>query len=195
MVGDRVLGALDVQSTKEADFNLNIIETMQNLAGQIAIALENARLFQEAQKSIQELRAIQKQYLAEGWANITTANKGLEYSVGESIDSSQQTLTSNINLREQIFGQILIESNQEWAPEQQSIVDAVATQAAIALENARLVSETRQIALRERTLAEINSKIWASTSIEGILQTVIKELGKRLDATNATIEINVDKES
>jgi len=194
IIGDHVLGALNVQSTKEADFNLNVIETMHNLTGQIAISLENARLFQEAQKSIQELRAIQKQYLAEGWSNISSTRENLEYTVGDSTESSQQFLASNINLRDQEFGQIILETSQEWTQEQQIIVDAVATQAAIALENARLVSESRQVALRERTLAEINSKIWASTSIEGILQTVIKELGKRLDATNATIELNVDKD-
>jgi len=71
-------------------------------------------------------------------------------------------------------------------------VDAVATQAAIALENARLVSESRQIALRERMVAEINSKIWTSATIDGVLQTAIKELGRRLNASSATIELNID---
>jgi len=74
-------------------------------------------------------------------------------------------------------------------------VDAVAAQTAVALENARLVSESRQIAMRERTLTEINSKIWSSPSIDSILQNVIKELGRRLDASNATIELNLDDNS
>lgn len=194
IVGDRVLGALDVHSTKAADFGMDVIETMQNMAGQVAIALENARLFQEAQQSINELRSIQKQYLFEGWTSVKSYNEELEYGIGEPSDASSQVLESTINLRDQVLGLITLEGRDEWTPEQQSLVDAVTGQAAIALENARLVSESRQIAMRERTLAEINSKIWSSPSIDSILQTVVRELGRRMDASNASIELSLDDE-
>ena len=89
----------------------------------------------------------------------------------------------------------MLEGQSDWTPDQRTLVDAVATQAAIALENARLVSESRQIALRERMVAEINSKIWSSATIDGVLQTVVKELGRRLDASSATIELSLDGQS
>ena len=168
---------------------------MQNMASQVAVALENARLFQEAQQSITELRSIQKQYLLEGWSNLSSYNNDLEYGVGELSDAASQVLESPINLRDQILGSITLERTDDWTPELQSLVDAITAQAAIALENARLVSESRQVALRERTLTEINSKIWASASIDSVLQTVAKELGKRLDTSSTTIELNLDDES
>ena len=192
IIGDRVLGALNVQSTKPADFGANVIETMQNMASQVAVALENARLFQEARQSIAELRAIQKQYLLEGWGNIQVHNEKLEYGVGEPSDIATQVMKSSINLRDQSLGRVILESNEEWTSDQQSLVDAITTQVAIALENARLVSESRQIAQRERALTEINSKIWESPTIDTVLQTVIKELGKRLDVSDITIELNLD---
>jgi GAF domain-containing protein/HAMP domain-containing protein len=194
IAGDRVLGALDVQSTKASDFNVDLIETMQNMANQVSIALENARLFQEAQQSINELRSIQKQYLLEGWSGLRSFNETLEYGIGEPIEGASQVMETPIQLRDQTIGKVILEAREEWTPEQQSLVDAVAAQAAIALENARLVSESRQVAARERALAEINSKIWAAASIDSILQTVIKEVGRRLDASNATIELNLDDE-
>jgi len=193
IIGDRVIGALDIQSTKTADFGLEVIETMQNMAGQITIALENARLFQEAQQRIREMRVIQQQYLREGWGSELSIQKDdLEYGIGDDLLPDTQKMEIAVNLRDQIIGQILLERDDEWTPEQESLVDAVATQAAVALENARLVLESRQIALRERMLAEINSKIWSSTTIDGVLQTVVKELGRRLDASRATIKLNVD---
>jgi GAF domain-containing protein len=195
IIGDRVLGALDVQSTKSADFGMEVIETMQNMASQVAVALENARLFQEAQQSITELRSIQKQYLLEGWTSIKSYSEDLEYGIGEPSETANQAMNSSISLRDQILGQVTLERRDEWTTDQQSLVDAVTAQAAIALENARLVSESRQIAMRERTLAEINSKIWSSSSVDGILQTVVRELGKRLDASNASIELNLDDNS
>lgn len=195
IIGDRVLGALNVQSTKLADFGAGVIETMQNMANQVAVAVENARLFQEAQQSITELNAIQKQYLQEGWNSIKSYNVDLEYGVGESSDAANQVIVSPITLRDQLLGQITLERSDEWTPEQQSLVEAVTAQAAVALENARLVSESRQVASRERMLSEINSKIWASTSIDAILQTVVRELGRRLDTSNTTIELDLDEES
>ena len=191
MVGDRVLGVLDVQSTREADFGPQVIETMRNMASQVAIALENARLFQEAQQVIRELRTVQQQYLLEGWGVFSEDNEKLEYRIGDEEENSR-TLEAPISLRDQVLGQIMLEGQHEWTPDQQSLVDAVATQAAIALENARLVSESRQMALRERMVAEINSKIWSSATIDGVLQTTIKELGRRLNASTATIELNID---
>ena len=192
LVGDRVLGALDVQSTKEADFGPELIETMQNMAGQVAIALENARLYQEAQRVIKEMRAVQQQYLQEGWSGYSAQHDELEYRVGdEGLETSKQ-MEVPISLRDQILGQIMLEGNDEWTQDQRSLVDAVATQAAIALENARLVSESRQVAVRERMLAEINSKIWSAATIDGVLQTVVKELGRRMNASHVTVELKLD---
>jgi len=48
------------------------------------------------------------------------------------------------------------------------------------------------VAIRERMLAEINSKIWSSATIDGVLQTVVKELGRRLNASQVTVELNME---
>ena len=194
IAGDRILGALNVQSTKESDFGLHVIETMQSMAGQLAIALENARLFQGAQQNISELRAIQQQYLLGAWNEFSSRGENLEYEVGDQQDPKANRIEVPISLRDQIIGQIMLETNEKWTPEQESLISAVATQSAIALENARLVSESRQVAMRERMVAEINSRIWSSTTIEGVLQSAVRELGRRLDASSATIELDLDEE-
>jgi len=195
IAGDRVLGALNIQSTKTADFGLQVIETIENMAGQVAIALENARLFQEAQLRINEMHTIQQQYLMEGWSSLSMRKDEMEYGIGESNIANTQKIMAPINLRDQIIGQIDLEGTGDWTNDQKNLVDAVATQAAIALENARLVNESRQIAVRERMLAEINSRIWASTTIDSVLQIAIKELGRRLDASSASIELKMDDSS
>lgn len=47
MVGDRVLGALDVQSTQQAAFSQEDIAVLQLVANQAAVAVDNARKFSE----------------------------------------------------------------------------------------------------------------------------------------------------
>lgn len=195
IVGDRVLGAINVQSTRQADFGPQVIETMQSMAGQLAIALENARLFQEAQENIRELRTIQQQYLQEGWSGFTEQRtEDLEYAVGDKSDESAQRIRVPISLRDQILGQIELEAGEAWTAEHESLANAIATQAAVALENARLVSESRRIAAYERMVAEINSKIWSSATIDAVLQTAVKELGRRLSASHATVELGIDND-
>jgi GAF domain-containing protein len=72
-------------------------------------------------------------------------------------------------------------------------VEALATQIAISLENARLVEESQQSALRERLSASIVQKLWSSSSIDSILQTAIRELGQALEASEATIELKMEE--
>jgi GAF domain-containing protein/HAMP domain-containing protein len=47
MVGDRILGALDVQSTKPTAFSEEDIAVLQLMADQVAVAVDNARKFSE----------------------------------------------------------------------------------------------------------------------------------------------------
>ena len=141
------------------------------------------------------MRAIQQQYLLEGWSSLSLNKEELEYGVGESNDANLQKIVAPINLRDQIIGQITLEGTSDWSSDQKNLIDAVAAQAAIALENARLVNESRQIAVRERMLAEISSKIWSSTTIEAVLQTAVRELGRRLDASSATIKLDLNDRS
>lgn len=58
-VGERVLGALDVQSTVPNAFDAGSVSVLQNMADQIAIALENARLFERAQATLRDSQIAQ----------------------------------------------------------------------------------------------------------------------------------------
>lgn len=189
---DRVLGALDVQSTKENAFGPQEIETLQSMANQVAIAFENASFFQNAQKSLEEMQAIQRQYILDAWRPLA-GEEELQYKVGdEDLPPSTPQIEIPLALRDEIIGQISLAGEGEWTPEQRNLIEAVATQAALALENARLVEQSQSSAVREHMLAEITGKLWASTTLDGILQAAVRELGRALNATEATIELKMD---
>ncbi len=192
IVGDRALGALDVQSTRDGAFKPQDIDTLQGMANQVAIALENARLYQESQKNLEEMQSIQKQYLLEAWSKVPNAEK-LEYNVGDFADEKGHKFETPLALRDQSLGTIQLITDEDISPEEHNLIKAVASQAAIALENARLVNESRQLANRERLVADISNKIWTSTTIDGVMQTVVKELGRVLDTTRAVIELKSDE--
>ena len=61
------IGVLDVQSTKPGEFTENVINTLSILGDQIAIAIENARLFARTQQALTELQTVYSQYLRKEW--------------------------------------------------------------------------------------------------------------------------------
>lgn len=194
LVGDLILGALDVHSTQEAAFSEHDIETLQNMASQVAISLDNARLFQETRQRLNELRNIQKQYLSEVWIDTSLPQGGISLALGDGSQVDQENLVEfPIALRDQIIGQLTLEGEESLSAEDKSWIQAVTTQTALALENARLLEESQGAAIREKFVTEITNKIWASTSVDGVLQTTVRELGQILDATEATIEININE--
>ncbi len=195
MIGDRVIGALDVQSKDEAAFGEAEISTLQGMADQVAIALENAHLFQQTQNSLEELRASQHMQMTMAWSEMAKERSGFEYiTSGQQLEAGKETasLIVPLTLREQIIGQLSLEGSQSWSPEERSLVEAVATQTALALENARLLEESQQLALRERLIAEITGKVWSSPNVDIILQTAIKELSRAMRADLGTIELKLD---
>jgi GAF domain-containing protein/HAMP domain-containing protein len=195
MVAERIIGVLDVQSKQEAAFNEQDIDTLQGMANSVATALENARLFRDTQKSLEELRLIQRENVVKNWSESSREKQGYEYAAtteGLSSDAVISAIDVPLILREQIIGQLHLEGQQDWTPEERNLVEAVATQAVLAMENARLMEERQQMALRDRLAAEITGKVWSSPNTDFILQTAIKELGRALLADEATIELKMD---
>ncbi|MDV7402779.1 GAF domain-containing protein, partial [Arthrospira platensis SPKY1] len=55
VVGNKVLGAVTVQSTEERAFSDEDILTLQTMADQLAVAINNAHLLQELQRANESL--------------------------------------------------------------------------------------------------------------------------------------------
>ena len=220
IAGNRAIGALDVQSTQEAAFSEQDIETLQNMANQVAVAIENARLFQEAQSRLEEITRLNKVFIQKGWrtfiqrsphaaqlkgkqilTNVTDPIPDLAPAVQEGMpvfktEQGVTSITLPLLLRGQIIGVLNLKSNKEdWTADELSIIQAVAGQAAIALENARLVEETQNIARREQQINEITTKIRQSIDIEAILKNTLSELSTVLGVKEASIQLGGSGES
>ena len=65
-MGNQIIGVLDILSTEEEDFGTDDVSVLQNVANQIAIALENARTYiteREAAKRLRELDQSKRRFL------------------------------------------------------------------------------------------------------------------------------------
>jgi GAF domain-containing protein/HAMP domain-containing protein len=173
LVGETLFGALDVQSTEPNAFDEQDVAVLQNMANQIAIAINNARLYQETQSRLEEISTLNRQYLSRAWENFVTdrpdaVNLQLDGGLVSpaphlSVRRNPITITSPvlaedgtsiaipIILRDEIIGEFTLSapaSEGRWGEDEMALVDAVVAQVALAVENARLLEET-QVALGE----------------------------------------------
>jgi GAF domain-containing protein len=190
IVGETVLGALDMHLTDEGSFSQQDVDAYQNMANGIAIAIENANLFQESRQSLLEMQATQRQYIEGAWQSFAS-EKELEYALGDGDPSLENKIEIPLSLRGQVIGQIQMTHSSEWTSEQKNLIEAIAAQATLALENARLVEQSQTAAIQERMANEIIAKIWASGNMDSILQTAARELGRSLDASEVEIEVGM----
>ena len=73
------IGVLDVQSMKPGAFSENDSKTLSILADQIAIAIDNARLFGENQRTLAEVQSLYNQYLRQEWSTFGRQSTDVGY--------------------------------------------------------------------------------------------------------------------
>jgi GAF domain-containing protein len=219
-VAGRVIGAIDVQSTEVNAFSQEDINVLATLADQVAIAIENARLFGEARNALDESKATFDKYTKQEWSNfarqvkqigfvfdgknVAPLEKGINreqikraIQTGSlSLEKASATVAVPIKLRGQTIGVLDVRSKKgqrEWKQEEIALLEAAAERAALALENARLVESAQRRAARERAIGDISAKIGTVSNLEAILQTAVEELGRKMGgATEVTLEISGD---
>lgn len=219
-VAGRVIGALDVQSRATNAFSQEDISLLTTLADQVAIAIENAHLFSEGQKALEESKVMFEKHTQQEWSNFARQAKQTGFvfdgkqisplSTNEkretikkvaqtgslSLEKESASIAIPIRLRGQTIGVLDVRSKRgqrQWKQDEITMLEAAAERAALALETARLVESAQRRAARERAIGDISAKIGAVSNLESILQTAVEELGRKIgSATEVTLEISTD---
>lgn len=193
--GQEVIGAMTVQSEDAGAFDEGDITALQGIADSLATALENARLFDRLQSSLEEVETLHKQYLAHAWSDLPHHGGNLRFRYQpehEETIGDGSKVEVPLRLRDQTIGRIFLDApREELDEEQRALAEAVAAQAAQALENARLLEETQRRATQERISSTISGKVWSSGDVETILRTALQELGSALGASGGQIRLRL----
>ncbi|GAB4475910.1 MAG: hypothetical protein Kow00124_17500 [Anaerolineae bacterium] len=95
-IGDRIIGALDVQSVAPNAFDADDVAVFQIIADQLAIALDNARLYSQLMETRAQLETMQRRLTTEGWRAFTRsrqANAPLAYQlVADNLEPRQDEM-------------------------------------------------------------------------------------------------------
>jgi len=213
IVTGRVIGVLDMQSDQPAAFSSEDVEILSALASQVAIAIENARLFTQTRQALAEIERTSRQSTRLEWERFASKVETIGYrSAGQASEalaaadrspeleqavmsgqgtSSPQTLAIPIKLRGQTIGVLGLKARsgeRQWAENDIAVVQAAADRVALALENARLLEEAQRRAAKERIIGDISTKISGSTNVGEILRTAAKELGHMMGEAEVLVQ-------
>ncbi len=64
---NRVIGALDVQSTESNAFSMDDVELFTTLADQVAVAISNNQLYDQTNQALEETQNLYRQYIRQEW--------------------------------------------------------------------------------------------------------------------------------
>jgi len=211
--GEKVIGVLDVQSTEPSAFSQEDINILSTLADQVSIAIQNAKQNQETKKALAEADALSKQFVQTGWAQFTrrqklvgvyhTGAKGTVLYTDKGSNNEKQiknkgrgaSLSIPIRLRDEVIGSVDVSAidHRKWTQDELDIVAAIIERAAIAMENARLLTESQRRASKERTIGEISARISAQSEIDQLLRTAVQELNKSIPGTEVAIQFRKEE--
>jgi len=105
---------------------------------------------------------------------------------------AQSWLGVPLMVGDQVLGVMAVQSYttpRAYDRHDQDLLTAIASQVAIALQNARSYEEAQRRAERERIIREVTTRIWASPDLESILQTTARELGRVLGTSHAVVRL------
>jgi GAF domain-containing protein len=80
IVGDQIIGALDVQSEKAGAFGPDDVKILQRIADQLAVAVEKTRLVEKLQQSVNELETSYQTFTQKSWrAHLKATHRNYNY--------------------------------------------------------------------------------------------------------------------
>ena len=211
-----LIGVLDVQSTEPRAFSQEDVTALQTLADQVAVAISNARLFQQVQESLEAERRAYGELGREAWQELLRVrpdlgclrdDRGLSPATGQWTPESMVALqtgrtvsgmdgATNLAIPVEAHGKIIgvIEAHKpadadSWTPEQISLLEMLSDQLGVALDSARLYEDTQRRAAEDRLVGEITARIRETLDVDTVLQTAVREMSKTLDIPRVQVRL------
>lgn len=176
IAGGQVIGVLDMQSEIPGALNEYNLTAFEALAGQLAIAIQNANLFAQTQEARQQIEEIARRTTQAGWEDFLNSidrgerigyfynqDKVLALQNAEEIPP-QQNMSIPISVTGVEVGKIqVVDDSYAWTPYDIELISAAAAQLSRHIEGLRLLSQAEQYRSQaEQALRQLTRQGWES---------------------------------
>jgi len=194
----RIIGALDLLMPTPQPVSQNELEILQLVADQLAVAIQSVRQASETRAAIQQLETITAESTHTAWYQYLK-NNSMAYqftpsgvhpmAAREAVGTDDPGMPSiPLLLRGQRIGSISLRTRSGMlVPTERDLLEKVAAQVTLALENVRLLEETRQRAAQEQIISEISARFSRSLDVDALLQAAVREFAALPEVAEATV--------
>lgn len=201
----RIIGVLDIQSIQPDAFDAETLQVFQVMADQLATAIQNARLLEEVQQNLNELRTAYGQIDRQAWERFTHATPllGYQYDGSTLQPLTQRELTQEPKVEAEPYSVSLrvrgteIGALEVWgqpgglSEAETRLIANISGRLSQILESARLYEEAQARAAREQMINRLTADLARSLDTDGVLRTAAFQLGNLPSVTEATIVLDV----
>lgn len=214
--GQSIIGVLDIQTHVVAAFTEEDVTVLRILSDGLSVAVANAFSLEETTAALERLERYQEQDALRAWRQALarrqmqigyTFDSGFVYPVEvgtasdvaavealadvttQVTDTGRHLLLAPIRIQNRKIGVLSFEKSVPWTQEQIQLAQFVVEQLDLALDNARLLEETRLRANQERARSDIVGRVRAMTSTDAILRNAARELGLALQVERSRIQL------
>ena len=185
---DRVIGVLDVQSVEPSAFTTEDVAVLQTMADQLALAIENAHLIEEAESRLREVSVLLARSSQEGWSRLVASRPEWRY-VYDRVDvrpapaPDDSQITIPLRVREGTIGRLSLRlGDRQPDAEEIALVQTIADQASQALESARLFQETQRALGEMEGLYRAIQAVSTVFDLEALTDKLVEEACRLLSA-------------
>ncbi len=197
------LGILIVGYRQARIFSADYLETLVTLSGQAAIVIQNQRSLAETQNALQQLDLLNRRLTGEAWRTYTDPLGGAltvrDTAPSLSIEAATTTgINAPIIVRGESIGTLKLQDadpDRAWSETDRALLEAVADEVAIAIDNARLLEQTEHRAQRDRAIAETADKIHQPTNLDAILRVAVNELSRITGISGVGVQLGFAADS
>lgn len=199
-VRGNVIGVLDLHSDQPKAFNAQDAEILKTLSDLITISYDNVRLINETKSLVNQLEINTSFQAQKTWSKFTSRQKpAYQYTpagVRPIFSSDKKNTGPGLRIPLTLYGKKIGAINlirkgtvTEWSERERALVEKIAHQVALALENSRLVDEAQKSSLRDQMIANISTRVRETLDVESVIRTATTELRRVFDLKEAEISI------
>ncbi len=216
MIGEKVVGVLDMQSERAGSLNQDVLPAFEALAGQIAIAIQNANFLAETERAHAEVEAQAQRLTRANWNMYLDAihkpeetgfvfeqNKILPLT--EETNIKQDTLVAPITVTGETLGKLMVEmEGGSRVPNANELLNTIARQVSQQIENLRLLDSAERYRMEAERAARLTTmegwKNYIESRPENIIGFIydtkeVKPLDKELETSPVSLPIKVHDET
>ncbi|HJW84698.1 MAG TPA: GAF domain-containing protein [Anaerolineae bacterium] len=179
------------QAVRFADGDVQFVQTM---AEQLSVIIDGLRAGQETKAALARVETLNRRLSGEAWRAYLVSR--LDDVVAESGNlpdpQAASRMAAPIVVRGETLGTLILEdadASRQWTEEEWELLNAVAGEVALTIDNARLIEQMQMRAARESRLNQISEKIRRAADIESILSIAAEELSQALDTSHASARL------